>query len=158
MAKNISAYKYIPLDFRCFPSIACDTSKGKTMKIRKYQDIAPSNRTNFAMVYHHAGRTLTQIETILKLACGNLHAIQKAHSLPLTDIDGLNAVPLSIEMDTGTGKTFVYTKTILELNKRYDFTKFIIVVPSVAIREGVNKSFQATEEYFKNQYDSVPYR
>ncbi|MBO6288765.1 MAG: DEAD/DEAH box helicase family protein [Alphaproteobacteria bacterium] len=88
----------------------------------------------------------------------NLHAIQKAHSLPLTDIDGLNAVPLSIEMETGTGKTFVYTKTILELNKRYGFTKFIIVVPSVAIREGVNKSFQVTEEYFKNQYDSVPYR
>ena len=88
----------------------------------------------------------------------NLHAIQKAHSLPQTNIDGIKAVPLSIEMETGTGKTFVYTKTILELNHRYGFTKFIIVVPSVAIREGVNKSFQVTEEYFKNQYDSVPYR
>ena len=88
----------------------------------------------------------------------NLHAIQKAHSLPQTDIDSIKAVPLSIEMETGTGKTFVYTKTILELNHRYGFTKFIIVVPSVAIREGVNKSFQVTEEYFKNQYDSVPYR
>ena len=61
-------------------------------------------------------------------------------------------------METGTGKTYVYTKTILELHKRYGFTKFIIVVPSVAIREGVNKSFQITEEHFKNQYDSVPYR
>ena len=53
-----------------------------------------------------------------------------------------------------TGKTFVYTKTILEMNKRYGFTKFIIVVPSVAIREGVYKSFQVTEDYFKNQYDN----
>lgn len=88
----------------------------------------------------------------------NLHAIQKAHSLPQTDIDSIKAVPLSIEMETGTGKTYVYTKTILELNKRYGFTKFIIVVPSIAIREGVNKSFQITEEHFKNQYDSVPYR
>ena len=61
-------------------------------------------------------------------------------------------------METGTGKTYVYTKTILELNKRYGFSKFIIVVPSVAIREGVFKSLQVTEEHFKNLYDGVPYR
>lgn len=88
----------------------------------------------------------------------NLKNIQKAQSLPQTEIETGKALPISIEMETGTGKTFVYTKTILELNKLYGFTKFIIVVPSVAIREGVNKSFQITEEYFKNQYDSVPYR
>lgn len=88
----------------------------------------------------------------------NLHVIQKAHALPQTDIDGIQAIPLSIEMETGTGKTFVYTKTILELNKRYGFTKFIIVVPSIAIREGVQKSLQITADYFKNQYDGVPYR
>lgn len=88
----------------------------------------------------------------------NLKNIQKSQSLPQTKIKTGKALPISIEMETGTGKTFVYTKTILELNKRYGFTKFIIVVPSVAIREGVNKSFQITEEYFKNQYDSVPYR
>ncbi len=88
----------------------------------------------------------------------NLKNIQKGQSLPQTEIETGKALPISIEMETGTGKTFVYTKTILELNKLYGFTKFIIVVPSVAIREGVNKSFQITEEYFKNQYDSVPYR
>lgn len=88
----------------------------------------------------------------------NLKNIQKSQSLPQTEIETGKALPISIEMETGTGKTFVYTKTILELNKLYGFTKFIIVVPSVAIREGVNKSFQITEEYFKNQYDSVPYR
>ena len=88
----------------------------------------------------------------------NLHAMQKAHSLPQTDFPEDKAFAVSVEMETGTGKTFVYTKTILEMNKRYGFTKFIIVVPSVAIREGVYKSFQVTEDYFKNQYDSVPYR
>ena len=51
-----------------------------------------------------------------------------------------------IEMETGTGKTFVYTKTIFELHKRYSFTKFIVVVPSVAIREGVFQSFEITAE------------
>ena len=63
----------------------------------------------------------------------------------------------TVEMETGTGKTYVYTKTILELNKRYGFTKFIIVVPSVAIKEGVYSSLVATEEHFKEKYDNVNY-
>lgn len=86
----------------------------------------------------------------------NMHHIQKRHKLPISrDFDSRQ---YSIEMETGTGKTYVYTKTILELNKRYGFTKFIIVVPSIAIREGVFKSLQVTEEHFSNLYDSVPYR
>ncbi|MBM6939837.1 DEAD/DEAH box helicase family protein, partial [Pseudoflavonifractor phocaeensis] len=63
-----------------------------------------------------------------------------------------------IEMETGTGKTYVYTKTIFELNRKYGFTKFVIVVPSVAIREGVYKSFEITKEHFGLQYDNVPCR
>lgn len=59
---------------------------------------------------------------------------------------------LTIEMETGTGKTFTYTKTMFELNRRYGWSKFIVVVPSIAIREGVYKSFQSTEEYFANLY------
>lgn len=58
----------------------------------------------------------------------------------------------SIEMETGTGKTFVYTKSIFELNKEYGWSKFIIMVPSVAIREGVYKSLSMTQEYFQQQY------
>ncbi len=87
----------------------------------------------------------------------NLHAVQKRHNLPLTDETDL-PLHASIEMETGTGKTYVYTKTILELNKLYGFTKFIIVVPSVAIREGVKKSFDVTQSHFSNLYDGVPYR
>ncbi|MFG5465335.1 DEAD/DEAH box helicase family protein [Enterococcus faecalis] len=63
----------------------------------------------------------------------------------------------NIEMETGTGKTFVYLKTILELNKQYGFMKFVIVVPSIAIKEGVLKTFQITKDYFKNQYNGVIY-
>lgn len=86
----------------------------------------------------------------------NMHSIQRRNKLPLSrDYDSRQ---FSIEMETGTGKTYVYTKTILELNKRYGFSKFIIVVPSVAIREGVFKSLQVTEEHFKNIYDGIPYR
>lgn len=86
----------------------------------------------------------------------NMHSIQRGQKLPLSrDYDSRQ---FSIEMETGTGKTYVYTKTILELNKRYGFSKFIIVVPSVAIREGVFKSLQVTEEHFKNLYDGIPYR
>lgn len=63
----------------------------------------------------------------------------------------------TVEMETGTGKTYVYLRTIFELNKRYGFTKFVIVVPSVAIKEGVYKSLQMTEEHFRGLYAGVPY-
>jgi len=86
----------------------------------------------------------------------NMHAVQKHNRLPMTP----NAADMQfcIEMETGTGKTYVYTKTIFELNRKYGFTKFIIVVPSVAIREGVYKSFEITQEHFGLQYDNVPNR
>ncbi len=64
----------------------------------------------------------------------------------------------SIEMETGTGKTYVYLRTIFELNKRYGWKKFIILVPSVAIREGVIKTLKITREHFAELYDNVPYR
>ena len=63
----------------------------------------------------------------------------------------------SIEMETGTGKTYVYLRTIFELNKTYGFKKFIIVVPSVAIREGVLKSIDMTKEHFQTLYDNAPF-
>ena len=60
-------------------------------------------------------------------------------------------------METGTGKTYVYLRTILELNKRYGFSKFVIVVPSVAIKEGVYKSLQITEDHFRALYSGTPF-
>ncbi len=63
----------------------------------------------------------------------------------------------TVEMETGTGKTYVYLRTVFELNKRYGFTKFVIVVPSVAIKEGVYKTLQITEDHFRNLYAGVPF-
>ena len=63
----------------------------------------------------------------------------------------------TVEMETGTGKTYVYLRTIFELNRRYGFTKFVVVVPSVAIKEGVYKTLQITEEHFRGLYANAPF-
>ena len=65
---------------------------------------------------------------------------------------GLGRCALDVEMETGTGKTYVYIKTMFELNKRYGWSKFIVVVPSIAIREGVKKSFEITVDHFMEHY------
>src|SRR6266699_1327163 len=72
----------------------------------------------------------------------NVHTIQEANEIE--KVVALQGREFSIEMETGTGKTYVYLRTIFELNKRYGFNKFIIVVPSVAIREGVLKNLEIT--------------
>lgn len=85
----------------------------------------------------------------------NVRNIQERNFIKkTTDLEGKN---FTIEMETGTGKTYVYTNTILELNQKYGFTKFIIVVPSIAIKEGVHKSLQITEEHFKLKYNNLVY-
>lgn len=82
----------------------------------------------------------------------NVQKIQMRNNLPRSEkLDGMN---FTVEMETGTGKTYVYLKSIYELNKNYGFKKFIIVVPSVAIREGVEKSLQITKEHFNSIYDN----
>ena len=73
-------------------------------------------------------------------------------SARLSQPEGLGACSLDIEMETGTGKTYVYIKTMFELQKRYGWSKFIVVVPSIAIREGVYKSFTMLEDHFMEQY------
>lgn len=86
-----------------------------------------------------------------KVVLSHIRDLQNKYLIePSKDLSG--RYNLTIEMETGTGKTFTYTKTMFELNKRYGWSKFIVVVPSIAIREGVYKSFQSTEEYFANLY------
>jgi len=85
----------------------------------------------------------------------NLRKVQKINGL--TDIsDKLDGMHFSVEMETGTGKTYVYIRTIYELNRKYGFKKFVIVVPSVAIREGVLKNLEITFDHFQNLYDRTP--
>ncbi|HZK70731.1 MAG TPA: DEAD/DEAH box helicase family protein [Clostridia bacterium] len=87
----------------------------------------------------------------------NLQAVQLRSGLPQTRTLKSGQYDFDVEMETGTGKTYVYLRTILELNKNYGFSKFIIVVPSIAIKEGVYKSLQITEEHFKGLYDNTIY-
>ena len=89
-------------------------------------------------------------ETLLK----NIHHIQTESNIHLSNdvVKKLGHCQLDVEMETGTGKTYVYIKTLFELNKRYGWTKFIVVVPSVAIREGVKKSFDITADHFMETY------
>jgi len=85
----------------------------------------------------------------------NVHAVQEANDIE--KVAALQGREFSIEMETGTGKTYVYLRTIFELNKTYGFRKFIIVVPSVAVREGVLKSIDMTKEHFQTLFDKTPF-
>ncbi|MBB2182780.1 DEAD/DEAH box helicase family protein [Lachnospiraceae bacterium MD1] len=84
----------------------------------------------------------------------NIKEVQQSNNLMVSDslVDNLGACSLDVEMETGTGKTYVYIKTMYELNQRYGWSKFIVVVPSIAIREGVKKSFEITQDHFMEQY------
>ena len=92
----------------------------------------------------------------------NVHAVQTRFGLRPSDslsvdmVAGRPAYNFSIEMETGTGKTYTYIRTIMELNKRYGWLKFVIVVPSVAIREGVLKSLQIMISHFQMEYGKQP--
>ena len=92
-------------------------------------------------------------EEILK----NLQDIQLRNGLPQTKSLKTGKYDFDIDMETGTGKTYVYLRTILELHKNYGFSKFIIVVPSIAIKEGVYKSLEITKEHFKDLFDNTIY-
>ena len=102
-----------------------------------------------------------------ELGIGNrLHLLDEEILANLGDIQLRNGLrpsaslasgDFTVEMETGTGKTYVYLRTVFELNRRYGFTKFVIVVPSVAIKEGVYKTLQITEEHFRTLYANVPF-
>lgn len=92
------------------------------------------------------GNRLTLLDNEIE---DNLRAVQLRNGLPPTT---RLSPDFTVEMETGTGKTYVYLKTAFELHRRYGFTKFVVVVPSVAIKEGVNKTLQITREHFETLY------
>ncbi|RNC64471.1 DEAD/DEAH box helicase family protein [Proteiniphilum sp. X52] len=84
----------------------------------------------------------------------NLQNVQRENEIEASkSLQGMN---FSVEMETGTGKTYVYLRTVYELFRQYGFKKYVIVVPSVAIREGVLKNLEITHEHFRNLYDNIP--
>ena len=88
--------------------------------------------------------------------CDNVRAVQTEQGIKpvdyLQDLQGVG-MAFTVEMETGTGKTYTYIKTMYELNERYGWTKFVVVVPSIAIREGVLKSFESMQEHFAQEYN-----
>ena len=87
----------------------------------------------------------------------NINQVQLDNILPPSKVSNGDCLNLTVEMETGTGKTYVYLRTAFELNKKYGFSKFIIVVPSLAIKEGVKKSFELMKDDFKLHYENVIY-
>jgi type III restriction enzyme len=109
-------------------------------------------RLGFAQNDRGIGNRLTLLDDELLT---NLRHIQIRNGL--APAGALTSGDFTVEMETGTGKTYVYLRTIFELNRRFRFTKFVIVVPSIAIKEGVYKSLQITEDHFKGLYAGVPF-
>lgn len=116
---------------------------------RKAQATIDEQDIEFEMGYRNADVEVTK-EQLLK----NIRAVQTANNIKNSSAleAGLGLVSLDVEMETGTGKTYVYIKTMFELYKAYGWSKFIVVVPSIAIREGVKKSFEMTQEHFMKHY------
>lgn len=110
-----------------------------------FSDLSFGNTEDYSVGFENARLQLNRDQLLL-----NIQNMQGRNNIKQSDrlIGHLGACSLDVEMETGTGKTYVYIKTIFELNKRYGWSKFIVVVPSIAIREGVYKTFQITEDHF----------
>ena len=149
---KIKFYDNLDYQLDAINSIA-DIFKGQEITLSlfgiKAQDIVGTRQIETGI-----GNRLTLSEDEL---IKNIQEIQKKNALELTKNIDKNNLNFSIEMETGTGKTYVFLRTIFELNKRYGFKKFIIVVPSIAIKEGVKKNLDITKEHFKTLYDNTPY-
>ena len=125
------------------------------------------NRNVFTVESTHENQLFGKVENYFGIGNGlllhkedildNLNKIQTKNGLEKTKDINKSNYNFSVEMETGTGKTYVYLRTIMELNKNYGFTKFIIVVPSIAIKEGVYKTLEITKDHFKLLYDNLPY-
>jgi len=111
-------------------------NKGTLLEKKEFKDI---------VVYSNASLNINDLELR-----ENIRSVQYRGDISYTDEASLDN--FSIEMETGTGKTYTYIKTMYELNKTYGWSKFIIMVPSIAIREGVLKTFQVTEDHFQEIY------
>lgn len=129
-------------------SVVC-LFEGQSME-QSAMDFNLQEKDTFDFIDGVANRLLISEEQML----ANLQKVQEENEIAVSS--QLNGTNFSIEMETGTGKTYVYLRTIYELHKQYNFKKYVIVVPSVAIREGVLKNLEITHEHFQNLYDHVP--
>lgn len=124
--------------------------------------VAPLQSWEEGSLFHGTQEDTLGIGNRLRLLDEDIHAnirkIQLKNGLaPSESFDSKDGIHLTVEMETGTGKTYVYLRTVFEMNRLYGFTKFIIVVPSIAIKEGVQKSLEITATHFKELYENVAF-
>jgi type III restriction enzyme len=114
--------------------------------------------TMFDEVDDGLGYRNAEVELTEQQLLRNIHRLQGENNVKLSeDLDkSLGAASLDVEMETGTGKTYVYIKTMFELHRRFGWSKFIVVVPSVAARESVKSAFEATQDHFTEHYGLKP--
>lgn len=118
------------------------------------RDLGKREKDKYELEGEDTGFRNHEIEISSEQLLANIRTIQAGCEIIPSEnlVSDLGKVMLDIEMETGTGKTYVYIKTMFELNKRYGWSKFIVVVPSIAIREGVAKSFGMLEDHFMEHY------
>lgn len=131
-----------------------DLFRGQTPKQANFTVSAYAGQMGLFESEHGIGNKLELDEEDILL---NLQEVQLRNGLAQTKSLSAGKYDFDIEMETGTGKTYVYLRSIFELNKAYGFSKFTIVVPSIAIKEGVYKSLQITKEHFDTLYDNTVY-
>jgi type III restriction enzyme len=134
----------------------CDLFRGQETSRTEFTvtDRALNGRATLGLIESDLGigNRLTLLDDEI---LANLSEIQLRNGIPQSST--LASGDFTVEMETGTGKTYVYLRTIFELNRRYGFTKFVIVVPSIAIKEGVYKTLQITEDHLRSLYSGVPF-
>ena len=131
--------------------VACDVFAGQPFHAPTYMIDPGLGQQSLEDTHKFTGFNNAPVAISDDKVLEHIRAIQRAGQIkPSDSLEG--HYNLTIEMETGVGKTYTYIKTMYELNKRYGWSKFIVVVPSVAIREGVYKSFQITEEHFAEDY------
>lgn len=138
---NADEYSYL---FEGIKNIKAETTEQQNMFLEQLEE-----SQNQVLGYSNAPVSLSNsdlLKNIKKIQSGN--NIQESNTLSTAQ----GRCSLDIEMETGTGKTYVYIKTMFELNKQYGWNKYIIIVPSVAIREGIKKTFDITQDHFMEQY------
>jgi type III restriction enzyme len=156
---------YTPMKFHFEPNLdyqhtaieaVCDLFRGQEICRSVFtvvRDVAdPQLRMDFAQSDLGIGNRL---QLLPDEVLANLEKVQLRNGLRPSQ--SLDSGDFTVEMETGTGKTYVYLRTIFELNQRYGFNKFVIIVPSVAIKEGVYKTLQITEEHFRALYANTPF-
>ena len=117
--------------------------------------VDPGRGDDSQMNLDDSGFRNAPIKLTLDEILSNIQSIQKSAALPISTaltVDKVSPINLDIEMETGTGKTYCYIKTMFELNRKYGWSKYIVIVPSIAIREGVYKSLSITAEHFSEIY------